>query len=1498
MNRSSNKKLTSTQVNKQNDNNEQDLEDKNAGGAQPITSSNSDLRYRLYDKGFNIRTMPSVKRPVTAKSQERPLSAKLYSLKNKLTVTTLQPQSTILHSGWPSKPQTSTKALEYDMGGSNMVSPVGQYKNIPLSQLNFGQQPPIYESNGNRDPYSQFDPINPVITESRSQQGFRKKSPPLALEEGDHRPTSRGVTMYRPTSTNSLATLNPLNKLVMVPSPNSIQTPQGKFKPFRVQTATHGLRSQGMTSANFFSPRSETHLNQQQTINPNLALSGEEFQQSKTVIDKMAGKHAIDPRYLISRPARQQVIKGTANMMESEMRNTITEGNDGERAGSPGRITQQDFAFERNAALQKQNTLEAPKRAPSNLDKYIELILKNVTNVDEFMYLLKNKNSDVAEDDPYDLRVIDYKVLKEENPKDYYTISFKGLCHYQNGKPIEFISLAYWLKERETYDKIKSLSFFVNFRRWKTLKMWRRNLNKIKTMKNAKALEEKLFIVHPILSKTLRNFRSICCQMEQLRFIDLTKKVEIQDLEHFDEQQKDRREFVKESILEFSKLARENVREGFKLCLDELRKAKPTSTAVQDYARKDGGATQGGVLRLKESAYENLGFPDNMDYERRSQLRRECSRFIRFSYLLDFLALNALSTIYNESINDLVKQLNLLNTDLEILVYKGESQMFRQNRDQEPLFLVKLDFDRLPIPSHAIYEEEIEHFALPPHGHSKIEDFNVLGHIRIEEPFHTDEELTDVELEKRKIDWENRPIQALRVQNISQYWLSITPNLDTINSKILKSIAEGMKNLQVFERWTKHDELTPYANVLEEWDDTVGDNWTEPDSKCLDPQDWIDVDAYANYGRVVRNLLEMTFNKADSFTESFNTFLEYYWRNIQLDYNILKSEKLVTPADTIGNLVGLLKYQKEHFEKNLPHTADIGLLRITCGEVKDKILPNPGNILRDISKILPEVLRHRIEEIKTWLNNSTIVMKSVAVTIEDFVKQSKALDQINGEFPSYKERLDIADMIYSVLDANEIEVKKEDKQKKTETRKYQAELQNVLMVAEERKEKYLEKFRKELVGDNGRIPKMNIAIADLQADVMDPKFLTKELPIDQAISQLENIQRQFKVQEDLSKEYNVWEQTLGLTTSSFDNVKSLKQEIDMRLLMWKSLQEWKDMTVEWMTCKFKDINAEQIKNNATNYDNICKRCAKRIQPNPVLDELRLLVFEFKESVPVVVALRNPRLTKDHIEEIKAVLEKPDLDIEDEDLTLRDLLDMNIVEKSKEINEISTQATQEANLAAQIKAIEDKWKVQELGTRPHKDEMLVIGDVEEVQDLLDQSLASTINILGSRYLKREREHATKLLKDLQLIQDTLDEWLTCQKNWMYLENIFRASDIKGALKKEAQQFDAIDKFFKKQMTNAARARLVQRIMAYPEVLKKFKEANEALDKIQKELEDYLRMKRDIFPRFYFLSNDELLEILANVSMTIMKINELIMSLLLQIIGLRSTISAASPQKVFR
>lgn len=80
------------------------------------------------------------------------------------------------------------------------------------------------------------------------------------------------------------------------------------------------------------------------------------------------------------------------------------------------------------------------------------------------------------------------------------------------------------------------------------------------------------------------------------------------------------------------------------LALDEdQRKNNPSSTAMNQ---------AGNTLKRKKShsVFEQLGFPDHMTYGHRSNLRKECSRFLRYAYLVDFLALESLTNIYLDTV--------------------------------------------------------------------------------------------------------------------------------------------------------------------------------------------------------------------------------------------------------------------------------------------------------------------------------------------------------------------------------------------------------------------------------------------------------------------------------------------------------------------------------------------------------------------------------------------------------------------------------------------------------------------------------------------------------------------------------------------------------------------------------------------------------------------------------------------------------------------------------
>jgi dynein heavy chain len=95
----------------------------------------------------------------------------------------------------------------------------------------------------------------------------------------------------------------------------------------------------------------------------------------------------------------------------------------------------------------------------------------------------------------------------------------------------------------------------------------------------------------------------------------------------------------------------------------------------------------------------------------------------------------------------------------------------------------------------------------------------------------------------------------------------------------------------------------------------------------------------------------------------------------------------------------------------------------------------------------------------------------------------------------------------------------------------------------------------------------------------------------------------------------------------------------------------------------------------------------------------------------------------------------------------------------------------------------------------------------------------------------------------------------------LESIFAAGDIKKQLPKESKKFEEVDKSWKDVMKKASDNPSVLRVGATRHLHKTFVNNNKALDEIQKNLENYLESKRFAFPRFYFLSNDELLLIIS-------------------------------------
>ena len=140
-----------------------------------------------------------------------------------------------------------------------------------------------------------------------------------------------------------------------------------------------------------------------------------------------------------------------------------------------------------------------------------------------------------------------------------------------------------------------------------------------------------------------------------------------------------------------------------------------------------------------------------------------------------------------------------------------------------------------------------------------------------------------------------------------------------------------------------------------------------------------------------------------------------------------------------------------------------------------------------------------------------------------------------------------------------------------------------------------------------------------------------------------------------------------------------------------------------------------------------------------------------------------------------------------------------------------------------------------------------------------------------------------MNTLGIVDSVISLWLEVQQTWSHLENIFMGSeDIRAQLPEDTKRFDGIDKDYKALMSDAVKtpntveactsmfyfSPLIISNDRTHQILSKEEGLYERLERLQsqlalceKSLAEYLETKRLAFPRFYFVSASDLLDILA-------------------------------------
>ncbi|KAF5308522.1 hypothetical protein FQR65_LT06187 [Abscondita terminalis] len=301
---------------------------------------------------------------------------------------------------------------------------------------------------------------------------------------------------------------------------------------------------------------------------------------------------------------------------------------------------------------------------------------------------------------------------------------------------------------------------------------------------------------------------------------------------------------------------------------------------------------------------------------------------------------------------------------------------------------------------------------------------------------------------------------------------------------------------------------------------------------------------------------------------------------------------------------------------------------------------------------------------------------------------------------------------------------------------------------------------------------------------------------------------------------------------------------------------------------FWTMKTDEMEDRAQVFFRKLTRLSRELQDKgwDIVDVTRARVDTFRKTLPLIGDLKNPYMRDRHWDRVRAVVEV-DFDQNSPEFNLGAIIQMQMQLYAEEINEISNAATMELQIEMGLEAMESLWQVIIIEIVPHKEDAHIyrIKNVDDCFQALEDNMMQLSGMKSTRYVEPFVVQVDYWERTLSYIMETVEEALNVQRQWLYLEIIFTGEDIRKQLPQENEDFCNITKEWAKisaEMYGAKTALKATHIQPPPGLLNQLNQMNEGLELIQRALERYLETKRHIFPRFYFISNDDMLEILGN------------------------------------
>lgn len=579
------------------------------------------------------------------------------------------------------------------------------------------------------------------------------------------------------------------------------------------------------------------------------------------------------------------------------------------------------------------------------------------------------------------------------------------------------------------------------------------------------------------------------------------------------------------------------------------------------------------------------------------------------------------------------------------------------------------------------------------------------------------------------------------------------------------------------------------------------------------------------------------------------------------------------PKDPVADILPLDKFEEKIvFYKNLlneinekPSPKEIGWLKVNAKPIKASLDLWIGRWIHTFTSYL-------YNDVTRKLNQLEMLTKDVndGVAVEVKPGDSDALKKVLGYIHQIRTQEKTTEKMFQPMRDTVSMLKKYGKNLDDYETKLLADApmkwHTIVNLVYEVKEKVNNLQNEEVDVIKRKVDEFDLRLLAFRKEFRKDAPFEFELGVNRAYQQINYFHHKINEYEVEASKLIDLEQVFELNVSKHYEIKRNRVENKLLKQIWDMISVVKTQFGDWKKTLWDDIDTDSLLSQ-------CKQLLKQVNAMPkenktwkVFLGLQGEVKNFLTVLPLVNLLHSPCMEERHWRELKQSTGKQFE--KTPDFCLADLLDLELHNFVEQVEYIVELATKEDKIGKNLAKIEQAWAGLTLQFGSHakagSTPVSIIVSPDEILVALEEHMAALQGMQGQgKYVEYFLTTVNHWQANLGNTETVIMDWLEVQGKWQSLETIFLGSqDIRQQLPEDSKRFDGIDHNFRQLMVDCQSTPMALeacRVKGRGDMLTTMKSG---LEKCEKSLNMYLETKRKAFPRFYFLANAALLDILSN------------------------------------